>query len=56
MTDRPAADKHPRGKSWCAEVTRPERHQDDPRWCWCGSEIVWGTGQCAECQEDADDD
>lgn len=53
MTDTPP-DEHPRGSSWCHEVRRlTNRHPDDPRWCWCGHEIIYEIGQCPECQEDA---
>lgn len=46
--------RHPRGSSWCHEVRRPGRHEDDPHRCWCGHEIICEIGQCPECQEDTD--
>ena len=51
MTD--TTDHHPRGSSWCHPVRRSEQ-EGDPTWCWCRHEIVMGTGQCPECQDDAD--
>ena len=56
MTDKATPDRHPRGSSWCAEVGLHGRQPDDPRYCWCGYEIIYETGQCEECQADARDE
>lgn len=54
-TPAPEAEKLRMQRSMGASAVRGGEDPDDPVWCWCGSEIVCGAGQCGPCQEEAED-